>query len=229
MSFATQLGYSTTNEFGSFEISTNSGASWISLWKQAGLTTSNQLEHAFTTHVLSLAAYTGANIQARFAYTTVGNFFNKLAKPYGIYLDNISFTGAELLSNPVVAGANADGSFSFSPGANGKYYLSARPLVGNRSYPFGPELTVVATNNVAPSATTRAVAIGFGGQAPNSLQIEFKVLSGIAAGFQLQEAVAVTGPWQSLVDATVSTNGAGNRVYGVNPSAARAFFRLAAQ
>ena len=229
VSFATQFGFATTNEFGSFEISTNGGTSWISVWKQAGITTSNQVEHAFTTHLLNLSAYAGANIQARFAFTTVGNFFNKLAKPYGVYLDNISFGNAELLGNPVIGNAASDGSFSFSPAANGKFYLSARPIVGSRMYPFGSELTVIATNTVAPSAVTRAINIGLGGTAPNRLQIEYKVLSGIANAFQLEQALDVTGPWQPVVGATLGTNGSGNRVFGVNPSAARAFFRLAAQ
>jgi uncharacterized protein YkwD len=229
ITFSTLMGFATADETANLEISTNSGLTWTAIWSQSGITTSNQFESAFTHRSADLSVFVGSRMQVRFSFVAAGAFYNEDQKFVGFYVDDIALTGVESLLAPAITTVtNSDRSFSFAPQPGVKYYLSARPYAGGRVFPFGPEISVVATNHVTPSALTRFVSI-----APASggkVQMSFKVLTAAASGFQLQQASTLGGAWQPSSGAVLSTNAFEQFVFTAATTAgATGFFRVVAQ
>lgn len=97
--FLSRLGWATTSQVATVQVSTNSGASWNdTIWSQAG--TGNSGETGFTLQTIDLDAYIGQNIQIRFIYVfTGGNFFPQTIQGVGWYVDNIQI-GQTLQKEP---------------------------------------------------------------------------------------------------------------------------------
>ena len=87
--FLSRLGWATTSQVATVQVSTNSGASWSdTIWSQAG--TNGSGETGFTLQTIDLDAYIGQNIQIRSIYAfNGGSFFPQVSSGVGWYVDNI--------------------------------------------------------------------------------------------------------------------------------------------
>ena len=92
--FQSRLGWSTSDQTATVQISTNGGSSWGStVWTQAG--TGDSGETGFSLKEIDLAAFVGKSIQVRFLYSFGGgSFFNQTTSGVGWYVDNIQIGSA---------------------------------------------------------------------------------------------------------------------------------------
>lgn len=142
LTFRSRLRTATSNQFAKVQISDNDGASWVSVYSQAG--NGADQESNFQSLSVSLASYAGKEIRVRFSYSVTGRYFTQTTDNYGWYIDNINFTNLVDLTNAVITTAEA-GVYAFTPPAAGDYMLAVRPIVSEHRYTFGPAKLVTAT------------------------------------------------------------------------------------
>ncbi len=87
--FLSRLGWATSGQVATVQVSTNAGASWNdTIWSQAGNGSSG--ETGFSLQMIDLDTYIGQDIQIRFIYAfTGGSFFPQVSQGVGWYIDNI--------------------------------------------------------------------------------------------------------------------------------------------
>lgn len=88
--FESQLGYSTVNQFARVQVSTNDGATWATLWSQAG--TGGAGEGNFKLVAIPLSTYAGTDILIRLFYEfTGGSAYTAVdtVPPVGWFIDDI--------------------------------------------------------------------------------------------------------------------------------------------
>ena len=92
--FQSRLGFATSDQTATVQISTDSGTSWSStVWTQSG--TNESGESGFTLHEVDLSAFDGQTIQVRFLYDfSGGSFFPQTDSGVGWYVDNIQIGSA---------------------------------------------------------------------------------------------------------------------------------------
>ena len=227
--FATRLAAATTNQMARAQVSTDFGANWATVWEQPGRAVNNSLtiENGFTLRTVSLAAFAGQELAVRFTYGVAQidlvTFFTQTESFFGFFLDDVSFTGVEQLTDLTTVAVDGP-AFAFTPAAAGNYALRARPQIGARTFTPGPWL-LVGTTNVAPPV----VVIGPSGivLGPNgNLRVDFKVTAGTPSSFALERADTPQGPWLSL-SATLATNSPGNFSYKqIAPTGTAGFLRV---
>ena len=190
MQFKSRLGYAFSDEVAKAQISVNQGQSWQDVYSQAGTGTTG--ETSFTTRTISLAAFAAKSIQVRFSYNfSTGSYtFGSTA---GWFIDDISFSNTEELTNPVVTDIASGTSFSFSPTQAGDYALDARAQVYGQYYlEWGPIKRVTAVVTAVPTLQFSATPSVSG----NQVQIDFNVTN-YRAGmtFQLFSASDPGAAW----------------------------------
>ena len=133
------------------QVSTDGGASWQTVFTQAG---SDADEAAFTDKMVSLAAYANRQIMIRLALENTGGPFYTGDRP-GWYVDDITLVNLfEALPNPSIANVAAGTSFSFTPTEQADFVLDVRPTVfGNYFEEWGTALRV-STSTTLPTAPT---------------------------------------------------------------------------
>ncbi len=198
LAFSKRLGYATVNQIARAQISTDSGATWVSLWSQAGVTGSPG-DTQFLRVTNSLAAYSGKSAQIRFVYDVTGGYYYDTGPGMGLYLDDISVSGAQQLGS-IVTTSLATNTFAFAPASSGGYLLRARARINSRSLPYGPDLVV---NAVVPPPSIQALRpVVAGSQA----QIEFTVANFVTGmTFQVWKSSSAAGPFVVDAGATVQT------------------------
>ncbi len=87
--FQSRLGWATSDQTATVQISTDAGATWSStVWTQAG--TNNSGESGFTLKEIDLSTFDGQSIQVRFLYDfSGGSFYPQTDSGVGWYVDNI--------------------------------------------------------------------------------------------------------------------------------------------
>ena len=89
------LYFNSKNETAAVQVSTDSGATWQSVFAETPPST--EQDTAFTHKTVSLAAFAGEQIQVRFALTFTGSLQDgwlfKGGEPQGWYFDNVAFNG----------------------------------------------------------------------------------------------------------------------------------------
>jgi hypothetical protein len=217
--FKSLLGFAGEGEVAKFQVSTDNGTNWTTLWSQAG---DQSEEAAFSAQSASLAAYANKNIRARFVYDYIGDNLPAAVLPdptdpafdhVGWFLDDITFVNTQTRLDSVESNILTDTRLILGPMPTGAYLLEFQYIVGARTFEYGParEITVAANppvvslaNNITPTATT--------------ISLQFTVTSGTAASFQVESADSVSGPWsvesgaaitsnQGVYTATIPTNG----------------------
>jgi hypothetical protein len=190
LQFKSRLGWATPTQIARVQVSLDQGSSWQDVYSQAGNGSSG--ESAFNTRIVSLDSFAGRSILVRFYYDfTGGSYFNQTdtSPPVGWFIDDISFTNTEELSNSAIATVASGTNFNFVPAQIGDYALDVRAQVYGQYYlEWGPIKPVTATT-VAP------MTIAFIGRPTVSggqIQIDFDVTN-FQAGttFQLLKATDV--------------------------------------
>lgn len=99
--FESRLGWATTNQVATAQVSTNNGATWATLWSQAGTGGAGQGGFALVT--LPLAAYAGTPIKTRFLYDFTGvSAYTDVTPGVGWFIDNIQI-GSDLIKQRYTA------------------------------------------------------------------------------------------------------------------------------
>jgi hypothetical protein len=225
VSFASLLGYATSNQIAKVQISTSGGLYWQDIYSQVG---TNGPAATFTTNSLSLSNYAGQSVLLRFDYSFwpngSGSYFyqTNTSPPVGWFIDNVLITNTLQLTN-FSTNSTASTNFAFIPAQGGGYSLEAQAVIFNQ-FPigFGPVAQVTAISN-APANITLARPVVAGGQ----VQLNFSVISGAAPTFKLLQANQLATAWTTNASAVLTTNvlGASYRfTTPVGPSAR--FYRI---
>src|SRR5437870_13266639 len=123
---STLFPYTTLFRSAKVQISVNQGQSWQDVYSQAG--TGGGGETSFTNRTISLAGFAAKSIQVRFSYdfSTGSYYFGASA---GWFIDDISFSNTEELSNPILTTVSSGTNFTFYPTRTDDYALDARAQV----------------------------------------------------------------------------------------------------
>ena len=221
--FYSQLSWATTDEIAQAQVSTNNGNTWQEVWSQAG--TDDMGESSFTQQTISLGGYANQQIQIRFFYAFTGGSYFPADSGVGLYLDNISVTDAEQLSDPIVTDVPAGTNFSFSPTNTGDYSLRVRARVSNHDLGWGPVYRVTSTNLSSGSLQFSGAPTLTG----NQVQMDFDATNlRPGAVFQLLTAQDLDGAWTTNNSASFQTlvPNASFRVTTSNGGASRTFYRV---
>jgi hypothetical protein len=224
--FKSLLAFAGDGQVAKFEISENDGASWTTLWSQPGDLSE---ESQFSNNTVSLAAYAGKRIRARFVFDFVGGDVGVLPPPgdpnfdhTGWFLDDIAFTNARALISGIESPLLTSPQFAFRPSVTGTYQLEFQAINGARSFEYGPAKTVTVQsnpptvslfNNITTTATT--------------ITMQFALTAGTATSFQVESAASVDGQWGVETAATI-TPGQGRFTVTVSRNGPMRFYRVLA-
>ena len=203
--FKSRLGYAGDGEVAKLQVSIDSGNSWLDAYTQTGNNSGAPAETTFTPRTASLSQYAGRTITVRFSYNyVVGlSFYNQSDPGFGWYIDDISFSNTEELTNPVVTDIASGTNFTFSPTQTGDYALDARAQVYGQYYlEWGPIKRVTAIVSAVPTLQFSGTTSVSGNQA----QIDFNVTN-YRAGmtFQLLTASDLSEGWTTNSSASFQT------------------------
>ncbi|PYL00318.1 MAG: hypothetical protein DME19_05400 [Verrucomicrobia bacterium] len=223
LTFYSQLSWANSTQVARAQVSTDNGSTWQDVWSQAG--TGGSGESVFTQRAVSLGSYAGQQIKIRFMYDFTGGQFFPQTDGVGFYIDNISVTGADQLSNPFVADIPTGTSFVFYPTNTGDYSSRVRAQVSNRYLDWGPIVRVTAS--VITPATVQFSTPAVSG---NQAQIDFDVTNyRTDMVFQLLQASDVAGAWTTNSSASfTNVTGSTFRLTTSIGGAGRMFYRLQA-
>jgi hypothetical protein len=201
VSFASQLGYATSDETARVQASTNNGATWNDLFVEAGSNGSGATN--FTPYTLSLAAYVGqlTLLQFNFAFTG-GGYYPQSDNYVGWNIEDIVLTNVQQQLVTVTNTTN----FTFTPPQAGTYLLQAQPVIFSQ-FPlaFGPVKQVTVTSNLTP-----VILLGQPTLSNSQVLLNFTV-SGPAATFNLLQATQLSPPaWTTNTAAVLTTNTPGS-------------------
>jgi len=164
LTFFSRLGYASPAQIAKAQVSLDGGQSWVDVYVQAGTVTDPQTqsgESSFAMRTVSLAAHAGRVVNVRFAYELDnGSYFQQTDPGFGFYVDEISVTNAQELTDIVATDLGGVSSFSFTPVATGNHLLQAQFVgwTGFAGSAWGPPLEVNATT-AAPGATAIAASV----------------------------------------------------------------------
>ncbi len=150
LNFQSRLGYATTDQVATVQVSVDGGLLWDTIWTQPG--SGGAGEGTFQTRNLSLVQYAGREIQIRFLYNRGnGSAYNQTSDGVGWYVDNISLTGTQTLVGSTVGDISVSQNFAFTPPAAGTYALQVRPQVyGNYLLGWSPIRRVTTAGTPPP-------------------------------------------------------------------------------
>ncbi|HWH77914.1 MAG TPA: hypothetical protein VNT76_11105, partial [Candidatus Binatus sp.] len=168
--FNSRLATATPNQVARVQVSVDQGASWEDIFSQPGADQPG--EGSFNLRAVSLSNFAGRSILVRFLYDYTGDtFYPQTSSGVGWYIDDISFSGTDELTDSVIANITAGTSFVFSPASVGDYLLRVRAGISGRTLAFGPAKRVTATSVATPTLQFSGTPSVSG----NQVQIDFNV------------------------------------------------------
>ena len=228
--FNWRLGFSTESSVAAVEISTDGGGTWNVLWSHAGLGAGvvPGASYQAETVPLNLAAGTAFRLRFRYSVTSGLPFYNSENDArVGFFFDDVAYTGTDVLLPAGSGEVTAGSPVPFTPAVAGEYVLQIRPKIGDRVFPFREGTVVVAKVGQAVTAVTRITGAAIG---PNGkMKVDFSVLSGTAAGFDLEKSAVLGGVWTRDAAAVLSTNSPGQLTFRTTPSGNVGFLRIRAK
>ena len=206
-----RLGWAAPDQRAKIQVSTDGGNSWNDVYTQAG--SDGPGETTFALRSVSLGAYAGRTLQLRFNYEFIsGSYYPQTSSGVGWYLDDITLQNFQETLSSSVASANTNQTFGFGPSSGGMYLLEVRPILfGNYPSEWGPSLAVNAVPGVRITSIQRS--------AGNTWHINFSLLGGSPAGFELWSSGTVDGTFTRELGATVQTVVPGSQYRAVLTSA----------
>ena len=157
--FSSRLGLASPSQRARVEVSQDGGASWMTLFEQAGTqsgSTSSFGETTFSEKQIALAAYSGRTIQLRFRYAFAGgSYYPQTSTTAGWFVDDIRLDSVSRITG---TGAPTDmGSatqFNFIPTQAGSVLLQVRPgmygVFGEWSLAKSVEVSAASNLPLAP-------------------------------------------------------------------------------
>jgi uncharacterized protein YkwD len=188
-----------------FEVSEDDGATWTTLWSQAG---NGSAEAQFNGRSADLSAYDGKRIRVRFNYDFIGGgaaVLPHVGDPNfdrtGWYLDDIAFTNAQEVFRTVESPVLPNPRFAFHPTFAGTFLLEFQPIVGSRTFQYGPAKTVNVEFDPPSVSFSKSLSV-----TATTVSIVFDLTGGSAGPFVLESAPSVAGPWSTETQAQITFN-----------------------
>ena len=205
--FQSLLAFAGEGEVAKFQVSSDNGVSWDTLWSQTG---DQSEETVFSAQSASLAPYANKRIRVRFVFDYTGHNLPAAILPdpsdpafdhIGWFLDDITFVNTETRLDSVESNIITDTRVILGPMPTGKYLMEFQYIVGARTFEYGParEITVAAN----PPVVSLAKNIN---ATPTTVSLQFTLSSGTASSFQIESAASVNGPWSVESGATITSN-----------------------
>ncbi|MEW6159487.1 MAG: carboxypeptidase regulatory-like domain-containing protein [Verrucomicrobiota bacterium] len=220
--FKARLGFATPSQIAKAQISTDGGQTWLDIWSKAG--TGDSGDANFNQETVSLSAFADKEFKLRFVYIfTSGTFFPQSSPGVGFYIDDVSFTETDELTNEIVADVPNGAQFIFSPSEAANFALAVRPKISNRFFNWGPALDVRSEVGQLPP-TIRITGVRRAGA--TQVEVEFEVTNPpTASNFKLETAASVNGPWSTDANAQLEAI-VGNSKFRAVSQTGNAAFRL---
>lgn len=223
--FKSYLGYTTTNQIASVEVSTN-GVDWIPVFRERGRGISVTPTGSYAPRSASLAPWTGVEVSIRFRFfvepVAEARFYTQTQSAFGWSLDDIQFANAQVGTEPATHPLAAGEAFVFHGEAGGRYELEARPRFGDLQLPFSAPW-VVEFSPTTPSSGT-VVVEGIRRTDDGRMVIEFALTQGVAREWVLQGRPSLGGAWETVTGAVLSDRGGGRLSWVLTPSPTGNFF-----
>lgn len=228
--FKSFLGYTTTNQIASVEVSTN-GIQWTALLQERGRGISVTPTGSYGARSVSLAAWVGVELQIRFRFFVEpvegARFYSQTQPSFGWSLDDIQFTNSQIGTEPATHSLALGEPFVFKGGTGGHYELKARPRFGGLVLPYSLPLVVEFSPTAVASGTV--VVEGIRRNESGQMIVDFALTSGVAREWLLQGRASLTEAWQTVSGAIFVDRGAGRQSWVHTPPAGNFFYRVMAR
>ena len=151
--FSSKLGYSTSDQFASVQVSLDGGATWHALFTQE-VTTNGLQDNTFVNRSIPLAAFADRVIRFRaiYGFDGAGSYYPGTSNSVSFLLDNSQVTNASIVLSETIQSLGGSTVFNFTPTDQTAYVFSARsvywsgysgsdwaPLLYVMPQPVGPE------------------------------------------------------------------------------------------
>ena len=204
LNFKSRLGYATNKQVAKVQISTDGGDLWDTIWSQTG--TNGAGEGSFQNRSVSLANYAEREIQARFLYDySTGSAYPQTSAGMGWYVDDISFTDTQSLTNSATNDISPSRDFTLIPQAGGSHALQVRKQVyGKYLLGWSAITAVTASLDGNPPLVTRTVSLSgallFGNKNVRTRTLFIKNIGNTALVVSaIQYPVGFTGKWSGAI------------------------------
>lgn len=141
--FSKRLGYATEGEVAVAQISHDLGATWVTVWTQAGAM--NTAETAFTEVNIPLAEFAGQPVMVRIRYEyRSGSYYSQAdMRSVGFYFDNLQVTHApEIVDGEEIRLPGTNSSVALVLPEAARYVLRLAPVNGDHRFPGSDGLIV---------------------------------------------------------------------------------------
>lgn len=228
--FKSFLGYTTTNQIASVEVSTN-GIQWTALSQERGRGISVTPTGSYLARSVSLAAWVGVDLRVRFRFFVEpvegARFFSQTQPSFGWSLDDIQFTNSQLGTEPATHVLAVGEPFVFKGSTGGRYELKARPRFGDLVLPFSLPLVVEFSPTTVASGTV--VVEGIRRNESGQMVIDFALTSGVSREWLLQGRASLSEAWQTVSGAQLVDRGTGRLSWVHTPPVGNFFYRVMAR
>jgi uncharacterized protein YkwD len=228
--FKSFLGYTTTNQIASVEVSTN-GIQWTTLLQERGRGISVTPTGSYGARSVSLGAWVGVDLRVRFRFFVEpvegARFYSQTQPSFGWSLDDIQFTNSQLGTEPATHVLAVGEPFVFKGSTGGRYELKARPHFGDLVLPFSLPLVVEFSPTTVASGTV--VVEGIRRTESGQMVIEFALTSGVSREWLLQGRASLSEAWQTVSGAQLVDRGTGRLSWVHTPPVGNFFYRVMAR
>jgi uncharacterized protein YkwD len=228
--FKSFLGYTTTNQIASVEVSTN-GIQWTTLLQERGRGISVTPTGSYGARSVSLGAWVGVDLRVRFRFFVEpvegARFYSQTQPSFGWSLDDIQFTNSQLGTEPATHVLAVGEPFVFKGSTGGRYELKARPHFGDLVLPFSLPLVVEFSPTTVASGTV--VVEGIRRTESGQMVIEFALTSGVSREWLLQGRASLSEAWQTVSGAQLVDRGTGRLSWEHTPPVENFFYRVMAR
>jgi hypothetical protein len=228
--FKSFLGYTSTNQIASVEVSTN-GIQWATILQERGRGISVAPTGSYLARSVSLAAWVGVDLRVRFRFFVEpvegARFYSQTQPSFGWSLDDIQFTNSQLGTEPATHALAVGEPFVFKGSTGGRYELKARPRFGDLVLTYSLPLVV----EFSPTAVASGIVVVEGIRRNDSGQmvINFALTSGVAREWLLQGRASMSDAWQTVSGAVFVDRGNGRLSWVHTPPAGNFFYRVMAR
>lgn len=158
LNFSSRLGFASTTQIARAQISLDDGQSWRDVYTQIG--TDGRGETSFVSRSVALSDYAGEVAKFRFFYDLLGgSYYPQTSAGVGFYVDDITVTNAQELTNiDTESLSNTDG-FNYTPRTIGDHLLQVQHVgwdgFAGSAWGPGKSLSVAtgSSNNTAIAAS----------------------------------------------------------------------------
>ena len=228
--FKSFLGYTTTNQIATAEVSTN-GIEWTVLSRERGRGISVTPNGSYVAKSVSLAAWVGVELRVRFRFfmepVEGARFYSQTQPSFGWSLDDLQFTNSQVGTEPATHSLAVGEPFVFKGGPGENYELKARPRFGGQVLPYSLPLVVRFSPTAVASGTV--VVEGIRRNESGQMIIDFTLTSGVAREWVLQGRTLLEEAWQTVPGARLVDRGVGRLSWVHTPPVGNFFYRVMAR